>query len=74
MAFSNASLTMTSDKIPHDSFREGFIVGYQLLRGIRAVIPFVPVPPDTPRNMTPFLMGIKAGLRAAGMDVVGRNA
>jgi hypothetical protein len=60
---------MKSDKVPHDSFREGFIVGYQTIRGTSAGIPGTPGQTGTPGNMTPFLMGVKAGLRAAGVDV-----
>jgi len=60
---------MKSDFVPHDSFREGFIVGYQTIRGTSAGIPGIPGQPGTPGNMTPFLIGVKAGLRAAGVDI-----
>jgi hypothetical protein len=30
---------MKSDAVPHNSFREGFIVGYQLIRGISIGVP-----------------------------------
>jgi hypothetical protein len=60
---------MKSDKVPHESFREGFIVGYQTIRGTAAGIPSIPSQPGTPGNMTPFLIGVKAGLRAAGVDI-----
>jgi hypothetical protein len=39
---------MKSPNVPHDSFSEGFNVGYQLIKGINAGIPrvrrAVPVP------------------------------
>jgi hypothetical protein len=60
---------MKSDKVPHESFREGFIVGYQTVRGTAAGIPGIPGASGTPGNMTPLLIGVKAGLRAAGVDI-----
>lgn len=57
---------MKSDKVPHNDFAEGFKVGYQLIRGINAGMPGIPGQPGTSGNTTPFLEGIKAGIRAAG--------
>ena len=56
---------MKSDKVPHDDFKEGFRVGYQLIRGINSGIPGIPGQPGTTGDTTPFLNGIKAGIRAA---------
>ena len=55
-----------SDMIPHDDFAEGFKVGYQLIRGINAAVPGVPGAPGTLGNTTRFLLGIRAGIKAAG--------
>lgn len=60
---------MKSDRIPHNDFSEGFIVGYQTVRGTTAGIPGTPGTPGTPGNLTPFLMGVRAGLRAAGVNI-----
>ena len=39
-----------SDAVPHNSFREGFIVGYKLIRGISVGVPGVPM-----RSAKPFV-------------------
>ena len=57
---------MKSDKVPHGDFREVFIVGYQLIRGVNTGIPGIPGQSGTPGNTTPFLQGIRAGMKAAG--------
>lgn len=61
---------MPKDQVPHDDFDAGFNIGYQVVHGTTAEPPTIPHEPATPFNSTPFLEGIKAGLRAAG--VVGR--
>ncbi|NKJ03463.1 hypothetical protein [Rhizobium sp. SG741] len=57
---------MISNNVPHNDFKEGFIVGYQLLKGTAVGIPGIPGVPGVPGNTTAFLMGIKAGIKAAG--------
>jgi hypothetical protein len=58
---------MKSEKISHDDYREGFIVGYQAVRGVFASIPAIPAQPATRSNSTPFLMGVRKGIeRGAG--------
>lgn len=57
---------MKSDKIPHNDFNEGFIIGYQVVKGINVGLPGIPGTPGTPGNTTPFLQGIRAGIKAAG--------
>lgn len=61
-----------SDKIPHDDFHEGFVVGYQLVRGTAVGLPGIPGRPGIPGNTTAFLEGIRAGIRAAGHQLVAR--
>ena len=63
---------MKSDKVPHNDFKEGFVVGYQLIKGTAAGIPGIPGQPGTVGNSTPFLDGIKAGIRAAGGNLTTR--
>lgn len=55
------------DQIPHDDFRAGFLVGWQTVKGTSAGVPGTPGQPGTPGNSTPFLQGVKAGLKAAGI-------
>jgi hypothetical protein len=57
---------MATSKVPHNDFAEGFIVGYQLIRGINASIPGIPGVPSMSGSSTPFLDGIKVGIKAAG--------
>jgi hypothetical protein len=57
---------MISGKVPHGDFKEGFVVGYQLIKGTAVGIPGTPGQPGVPGNTTAFLMGIKAGIKAAG--------
>ncbi len=54
--------------VPHDDFRSGFVVGFQAIRGTSSAIPAIPAKPATNGNMTPFLMGVRAGLEKAGVD------
>lgn len=57
---------MKSPNVPHDSFQEGFIVGYQLMKGIAAGVPASPGGPAPHAGTTSFLLGIRAGIKAAG--------
>jgi hypothetical protein len=58
-----------SKKVPHDDFQEGFLVGWQAIKGQNTGIPGIPGQPGTPGNSTPFLEGVKAGLRSAGVKL-----
>lgn len=64
---------MKSAAIPHDNFREGFIVGYQLIRGVNVGIPGAPGGPGAHGGTSRFLLGVKAGIRAAGGDILDQN-
>jgi hypothetical protein len=64
---------MKSANVPHDSFREGFDVGYQLIMGIAVGIPGAPGGPGAHGGTTSFLLGVKAGTRAAGADLIGSD-
>jgi hypothetical protein len=55
-----------AQEAPHNDFNAGFVVGYQLIKGMAAGIPGIPGQPGTPGSTTPFLQGVKAGIRAAG--------
>ena len=58
-----------ADTVPHNDFVAGFVAGYQAIKGTSAGLPGIPGQPGTPGNSTPFLEGIKAGLRAAGLNL-----
>lgn len=62
---------MPSDKIPHNSFSEGFKVGYQLVHGAGVLLPLTPMAPMTPMGSTAFLEGVRAGIEAAGARIEG---
>jgi hypothetical protein len=58
-----------SPKIPHDSFSEGFKVGYLAINGTNTMLPLTPLAPLTSLGMTPFLEGVRASLEAAGIEL-----
>ena len=62
---------MKSDDVPHGSFREGFNVGYQLIKGINVGVPGAPGGPGAHGGTSSFLLGVKAGIRAAGGEILG---
>jgi hypothetical protein len=64
---------MKSPNVPHDSFREGFAVGYQLIRGISVGVPATPAGPAPHGGTTSYLLGVKAGIRAAGAELNGAD-
>ena len=64
---------MRSLNLPHENFREGFIVGFQLIHGLKVTVPAAPTGGTPPVETSPFLMGVKAGIRAAGGEIVGPN-
>jgi hypothetical protein len=57
--------------IPHENFREGFIVGFQLIHGIDVSVPAAPAGSAGTAGTSPFLLGVKAGIRAAGGEILG---
>jgi hypothetical protein len=57
--------------VPHDDYRSGFIVGFQAVAGTLRVLPVMPVQPVTIVNYTPFLMGVREGVKAAGGSIKG---
>ncbi len=66
---------MRSLNIPHENFREGFILGCQLIHGIDVAVttPIVPTRLTVPAGMSPFLLGVIAGIRAAGGEILGQD-
>jgi hypothetical protein len=62
-----------SENVPHDSFREGFAVGYQLIMGVAAAVPAAPAGFAPYADTTPFLDGIKAGIEAAGWGLISNS-
>jgi hypothetical protein len=68
-------LPVRSLNIPHENFREGFIVGFQLIHGLKVTVTeqIVPTHLDAPTGISPFLLGVKAGIRAAGGEILGHD-
>jgi hypothetical protein len=64
---------LRSLNIPHENFSEGFILGCQLIHGIdvTVTIPTLPTRLTVPAGMSPFLLGVIAGIRAAGGEILG---
>lgn len=69
MLFGLMVRAMTSN-IPDDDFDAGYFVGWQLVYGTLAPKPLTTIAPLTPLGSTPFLEGIKAGIEAAGAEIV----
>ena len=63
-------MTTASSKVPHADFAEGFKVGFQTVQGVNNSLPAVPAEPATPGAMTPFLMGVRAGIKAAKGELI----
>jgi hypothetical protein len=57
--------------VPHDDYFSGFEVGFQAVAGTLPLLPVTPARPVTLLNYTPFLMGVREGVRAAGGNVKG---
>ncbi len=55
--------------VPHDDYKSGYIVGFQAIKGVAPAIPATPAQPATRANMTPFLMGVRKGLKRAGVKL-----
>ncbi len=64
---------MKSPNVPHDDFREGFLVGYQLVRGVNVGVPGAPGGPGAHGGTSRFLLGVIAGVRAAGGEITGAD-
>lgn len=60
---------MAIDKVPHEDFNEGYLVGYQAIKGKNSNPPMAPMQTMAPIGMTPFLMGVRRGLKAAGVEI-----
>jgi hypothetical protein len=58
-------------KVPHDDHQSGYVVGFQAVRGVNPVILPAPLAPPTIKDFTPFLMGVREGIRTAGGNVKG---
>jgi hypothetical protein len=54
----------------HSSFREDFIVGYQLIRGISVGVPGAPAGPAPHEGTASFLLGVEGGVKAAGGEIL----
>jgi hypothetical protein len=61
---------MKSKEVPHGSFREGFVVGYQIIRGASVAVPGSPAGPAPHGGTTSFLLGVEAGVKAAGGEIL----
>jgi hypothetical protein len=55
--------------VNNDDYRSGFIVGFQAIVGTARAIPAIPAQPATRAGMTPFLMGVREGVRRAGVKI-----
>ena len=54
---------------PQSTFTEGFGVGYRTVRGPEVALPELRSEPDTPYGWTPYLYGVRVGLKRAGVHV-----
>ena len=54
-----------NDMIKNGSFAQGFEAGYRAVLG--TIVPMIPCPPapPAPPGLTPYLLGIRAGIDAA---------
>jgi hypothetical protein len=66
MAMLGEECMPVSSNVPHDSFREGFVVDYQLVKGIAASVPGSTAGFAPHGGTTKFLEGVKEGIKAAG--------
>ena len=57
---------VASPNVPHDDYREGYIVGFQIVRGKNAMPPMHTIASPPSLNSTNFLQGVKAGISDAG--------
>ncbi len=61
---------MKSDAVPHSSFREGFVVGYQIVKGTVGAVPASPAVPAPRAGTSSFLLVAEAGVEAAGGRII----
>jgi len=52
--------------MPGDTFRDGFIEGFKMMRGSSVAVPACPAAPATPSGQTAFRMGLARGIEAGG--------
>lgn len=52
--------------MPGDTFRDGFIEGFKLMRGNNVVVPVAPAGRVPNANQTAFRLGVAAGIQAGG--------
>lgn len=57
--------------IDQNDYAAGFEAGYRAVKGSSSALPALPAQPATRAGMTPFLMGVRKGLKKAGIDVDG---
>lgn len=54
------------------TFADGYKIGFHLVNGTNTAISACPPSPPIPANSTPYLEGIKAGIRWAGGELTTR--
>jgi hypothetical protein len=56
--------------VPHVDYAAGFEAGFRAIRGNDARLPLLPLPPQIAiADLTRFLVGVRAGLELAGVDI-----
>jgi hypothetical protein len=56
--------------VPHDDYAAGFEVGFRAIRGDDARLPILTLAPSIAMlGLTRFLVGVRAGLESAGVDL-----
>ena len=58
-------------KVPHDDYDSGFLVGFQAMVGTLPKVPPITSPFEMKEHYTPFLMGVREGIKAGGGNVRG---
>ena len=53
----------------HGSFTDGFVTGYRTVRGPGVAMPALKSEPEPPYGWTPYLYGVRQGLKRAGVYV-----
>jgi hypothetical protein len=56
--------------VPHDDYAAGFEAGFKAVKGDDARLPLLPlVPRIATLGLTQFLVGVRAGLEQAGVEL-----
>jgi hypothetical protein len=56
--------------VPHDDYAAGFETGFRAIRGDDARLPILTAAPQISiAGLTRFLVGVRAGLESAGVDI-----